>query len=339
MKSICVSLLFITSSLFAQSVPAPVDSNKIIVPDNIEFTFTPAAFYSFGETEYEFELTQTFVDTAGDFVDLTTRSLLEFPLDVFLFGGSLAMYSPGAAKSFWSIELGIYANVTDPSKAMKDSDWLTLEKYFPETMISYTESGAEMNMLLANIEAVKELIDFGGGGICLLVGYRYQKIEQTAIGYEGWFLDTNDVRQPISGTAPAIDYRVTYKGPQFGLLTKIVLSQALHLSLKTAGALARVDDFDDHLLRKFHTFADGNGIGFVSDLKLHWNSGLKVGGHPAFFDFTGNFDYYNAELSQTFEQYADGGPYERPVGYRTGGLPHKIRSHQFRTGIRFAIAF
>ena len=339
MKYLAIFILTLATSIYAQVDPTSTESVQTIKTDKIDFTFTPAAFYLFGKTEYDFHLTQLVADTSGALVDFTVRSFLEFPLDVFVAGASIGIGSPEDADKSWSAEVGMFTNVSDPGKSMKDSDWYTLENNFAETMVSYTESDAKMDMLLVNAEVTKELFNVGNADIAILAGFRYQKIEQNIIGYDGWQLDTNFVQQPVSGTGPALDYMVTYKGPQFGALTRIDFSSSVQINIKTAVSLTWVKDKDDHLLRKFHTLADGQGIGFISQIGARWFTGSRLMGHNSYVDFVGSYDYYKADISSTRVQYGDGGPSEPPVGYTVGGLPHDIKSQQFKLGLRFGLIF
>ena len=339
MKYLAIYVLFLTTSLYAQVEPISPEPISTIASDRFNFTFTPAAYYLSGKTEYDFHLTQLVIDTSGAVVDLTVRSLLEFPLDLFMAGASIGIGSPEGVERFWSAQVGVFTNLSDPRKPMKDSDWFTLENNFPTTLFSYTESDAKMDMLLANFEVTKELFNIGKAEIALLAGFRFQKIEQNIIGYNGWYLDTNFTQQPVSGTDPAIDYMVTYKGPQFGALTKIDFSPGVQINIKTAVSLTWVKDKDDHLLRKFHTIADGQGIGFISHFSARWFTGSKLMGRKSYVDFVGGYDYYYANISSTRVQYAYGGPSEPPVGYTTGGLPHDIKAQQIRFGLQFGLIF
>jgi len=337
-KSVSLGLLLLCASIQAQVEPAINESTQVIHSDNIDITLTPSAFYLFGKTEYNFELTVPTVDTNGQPVSLTIRSLLEFPLDVFMLGGSFGLVSPENAPKFWSVEGSFFTNLNDPGKVMKDSDWLRVPGYF-NGMISYTESDAKMDLILINAEATREMFSIGNFDVGILAGFRYQKIKQNIIGYEGWSIDSNLMFQTQSGTDPAIVYKVTYQGPQLGALSRFSLSSRLRVDIKTAASLTFVNDLDDHLLRKFQTSSDGQGLGIISYLSARWFLNQMPGGRQTYLDFVGSYDYYKADLTSTQYQYADGGPYEMPVGTRTGGLPHDISSHQFRLGLRLGFLF
>ncbi len=341
MKYLAISFLILASSLYAQVEPTTTESASAIAIGNYDFTFTPSAFYVFGKTEYDFHLTQRVVDTSGVAYNYTIRSLLKFPLGAFMAGACLGIGSLEDADRPWSAKIGVFTNFSDPGKLMKDSDWLILENdyYYERTTLGYTESGVKMDMLLVNAELTKALFETENAEISLLVGYRYQKIEQNIIGYNGWQIDTNFVQQPISGTEPALDYLVTYKGPQVGALTRLDFGQNLQIDIKTAASLTSVNDKDDHLLRNFYTTSSGLGMGFVSNLSARWYNNLYFMENRTFIDFVGGYDYYEADVSSTRVQYEDGGPGENPMGDSEGGIPHRLKSRQFSFGLKFGLVF
>lgn len=340
-KKLLPFVLFLAvASLQAQTEQAPATANLSLASKDFNFYFTPSAFHMFGRTEYEFSLTEQVTDTAGRLVNLTTRSLLEYPLDVVMVGGSIGIMSLEESDKFWSIEASLYTNINNPKKSMFDSDWLTLDSNFDETLVSYTHSNAEMSTTLINIEATRELFSLNNVSIGILAGFRHQKIEQHIVGYNGYFVNDpynpNTSQQSVTYDDDALYYRVVYKGPQLGALTRIDLNDNIQVDLKTAGSLTWVDDFDDHFLRNFHTFADGHGLGFISNLNVRWFWNRQLGGRHTFIDFMGSFDYYESNITETREQYAYS-PFEAPAGYTTGGLPHDIKSQQVRFGLRFGL--
>jgi len=340
-KLLLIALSFLSASVLAQPEPTQTGSSLTLNSDKFDISFSPTAFHMFGRTEYNFILTEQVIDTGGQIIGLTTRSRLEFPLDVLMVGGSVGINSPETADKFWSIEAGYYINLNNPKKSMLDSDWSTLENYYSETLFSFTHSNAEMNTTLFNAEATRELFTSNNVGIAILAGFRYQRIQQDITGYNGWFItDLSDSllpRDTITSTEQALYYRVTYQGPQIGALTRIDFNQSLQVNLKTAASLTWIDDLDSHILRGFHTFSDGHGLGFISNVNIRWFWNRQLGGRDTYIDFMGSFDYYEANLTKTLEQYAYGGPSEAPVGYTTGGLPHDIKSQQFRVGLRFGM--
>jgi hypothetical protein len=291
-----------------------------------------------GKTEYDFNLVQEFILLSGDTIAIGTRSLLEFPLDAVLVGGTIGINLATEEKTIGTVEFGLYTNMNDPGGLMKDHDWIAYPGVF-DGKISYTESEAKMEMLLFSFQGTVRLFDLGGASISFLGGYNYQKIEQSIIGFTGWFIDSNLTQQPQSGTEPAIDYRVTYKGPKFGISIQEDFGQRIQLNVQSGLSLIWADDFDDHLLRKFHTFADGDGSGTFARAGLRLNLSRGSGGMQSFIDFIGSYDYISVSAKQTFEQYADGGPNENPVGTSFGGLPHDFKSSQYRFGASLGLEF
>jgi len=339
-KSLIFALLFLASTALSQTEPAPAVSNISIDAGSFNFYFSPSVYHMFGRTEYEFSMTSQVADTGGQFVDSTSRRLLEYPLDVVMVGGSFGIMSLEESEKFWSIEASYHTNINDPKKSMYDSDFSTLENYYNETLVSYTHSNAEMSTTLINIEATRELFSMSNVSFAILAGFRHQKIEQRVIGYNGYVvtdpLNPSTSQQEVTYDDDALYYRVVYKGPQLGALTRIGLTDNIQLDLKTAGSLTWVNDFDDHYLRNFRTFADGHGLGFISNLNVRWYLNPQFGGHATFIDFMGSFDYYESNITKTQEQYQFS-PTEKPVGYTTGGLPHDIKSQQVRLGLRFGM--
>ena len=337
MKLVRVFALFIfmTASTSAQDQAEP---EEILLPKKISFTIKPSVWRMSGETEYDFNLSQNLPLPNDSSVLVTTRSLLEFPLDVYLAGVSVGINRGTDERTAWTIEIGIYTNIGDPDGLMKDHDWFTIPGVF-DGKFSYTESEAKMKMVMFDLEGTALIYDFGGASISILGGYRYQKIEQEIIGFSGWFIDTSLTQQTQSGTEPAIDYWIIYKGPKFGLSFQKDFSSKVQLNLKSAFSMVWAKDFDDHLLRGFHTFADGTGKGILTGGNLRWNLNNLISNRHTFFELQANYDYLSVDATQTFEQYADGGPNENPVGTSFGGLPHDLKSSQYRFGVNLGFIF
>ena len=328
-------LIFLATALSAQD---QIEPEEISLPTQINFTVKPSFWKMSGETEYDFNITFPEILPSGDTVDYAIRSLLEFPLDVNIVGGSVGIMKSNQEKTFWTLELGLYTSLGDPGGLMKDHDWITDPGVF-DGKKSYTESDAKMKMLMFDIEGTALIFDFGGASLSILGGYRYQKIEQEIIGFSGWFIDTNLTRQLQSGTEPAIDYWITYKGPKFGLSFQRVFSSKVQLNLKSALTIVWAEDFDDHLLRGFHTFADGTGLGILTGGKIRWDLNAQISSSHPFVEFQASYDYFSVDATQTREQYADAGPNEFPVGTSFGGLPHDLKSSQFRFGVNLGLIF
>ena len=332
-------LIFSAAALSAQD---QTDFEEISLPTQINFTVKPSFWKMSGETEYDYNVTYPVILPSGDMVVRSNRSLLEFPLDVKMAGGSVGIMKSNQEKTIWTVELGLYTNVGDPGGLMKDHDWLSLPTYF-DGKFSYTESNAKMKMVMFDFEGTALIFDFGGASISILGGYRYQKIEQEIIGFSGWFIDwlfdTNLTQQLQSGYEPAIDYWIIYKGPKFGLSFQKEFSSKVKLNLKSAFTMVWAEDFDDHLLRGFHTFADGTGSGILTGGNIRWDLNDQLSGGQPFVEFQASYDYFSVDATQTFEQYADAGPNEFPVGTSFGGLPHDLKSSQFRFGVNLGLIF
>ena len=337
MKLVYVFAILISIAT-AASGQDQTESEEISLPTQINFIVKPSFWQMSGETEYDFNITFPEILPSGDTADYAIRSLLEFPLDVNIVGGSIGIMKSNEEKTFWTLELGLYTSLGDPSGLMKDHDWITDPGVF-DGKFSYTESDAKMKMVMFDLEGTALIFNFGGASISILGGYRYQKIEQEIIGFSGWYIDSNLTRQLQAGTEPAIDYWITYKGPKFGLSFQREFSSKVQLNLKSAFTMVWAEDFDDHLLRGFHTFADGTGTGILTGGNIRWDFNNQISGSHPFVELRASYDYLSVDATQTREQYADGGPNEFPVGTSFGGLPHDLKSSQFRFGVNLGLIF
>jgi len=95
-------LIFLAAALSAQEQAEP---EEISLPTQINFTVKPSFWKMSGETEYDYNITYPVVLLSGDTVDYAIRSLLEFPLDVNMFGGSVGIMKSNQEKQSgrWSL--------------------------------------------------------------------------------------------------------------------------------------------------------------------------------------------------------------------------------------------
>jgi len=266
----------------------------------VKLSVAPQISHNFGYTEYIMDIS---ILTDSGLFEL--KSELEFPLDVVMAGVTVGLYSNAEALYAWSIEGGYFINLDDPGGVMKDHDWMTLVWGQEAEKFSYTESRVEMKSTLVTAEASLRVAHGRSFDLDLWGGFRYQKIEQDVIGYDGWQLDTNLVRHELSGTEPAIFYRVVYKSPHFGLRSNIRLGRHTSIGAKAAFALVWTSDYDDHLLRFKDAAADITGRGFISGLSLRHRLPYISGRAQPFFELVGGFIYFHASGSQTQYWYGD----------------------------------
>ena len=81
-------LIFLAATLSAQD---QVEFEEISLPTQINFTVKPSFWKMSGETEYDYNISYPVTLPSGDTVNYAIRSLLEFPLDVNMAGGSIGI--------------------------------------------------------------------------------------------------------------------------------------------------------------------------------------------------------------------------------------------------------
>jgi hypothetical protein len=213
---------------------------------------------------------------------------------------------------------------------MTDEDWIAGRQ------IGYTESPAQLELLHATAEVVYALGPGSRMPLSALLRMDYQHIEQHLVGYSGWrrSLFSNEVVS-VSGTAPVIDYRVTYLTPQLGARLAVARGAHLRASVQGGAGIAFAWDEDDHLLRS--RLSEGSGVGIASHLRL----ALDV--LPGFVPWKwlhgglgGELRYFRAEGSATQTWYRDA---ELPAGTVIDDIPYRIESLQYSVTVGAGAAF
>lgn len=313
----------------------------------VKFAVAPQILQNFGYTEYIMDMFFPFAQ--GDYC---LKSQLEFPLDVVTAGVAVGLHSTRDTLFAWSFEAGYFSSANDPGGIMKDHDWETVWRIIgPDTVIywgqvekiSYTESPAIMKSFLITAEGFLRVLHRRHFGLDVWGGFRYQKIEQDIIGYEGWQLLRHSAvarDAPIRGADSAIYYRVTYKAPHLGLRSTLKLGQHIDLNAGAAFALVWASDFDDHLIRHKHAASSMTGHGFLSTVSIRFQMPSSGRIHP-FFDVVTDFAYLHASGTQTQHWYADDPitPDIDDTGKTVGGIPHEINSWQVGVGLKAGLAF
>lgn len=343
-RQISITLLLVV--IFALSASAE---------KKIKFTVEPSVVYGFGKTEYIMEYTEVVViDSFGNQAIQYNKSQLEFPLDVVT-GGVNLILEPADGSGLWSASVGLYTNINSPGDMMKDHDWESLTGFYDLTKWGYTESEPDMSSLVFNVQVTRKLLTIGKSSASLLVGYRYQKIEQDEIGYEGWYLVrdtaeigwTDEVLQ-VSSTEPSLSYRITYKQPQFGLLYHVDALAGLTMDIKAAYTPVFFNDKDDHLLRNFYTIGDGDGKGFTGAFNLRYFLKNNPLGKRTYLGLTANLTTLNATGQTVYTYYHDVTVYDEEEeeevvviakGTTFGGIPHEVNSTQYGIGLSFGMTF
>ena len=194
--------------------------------------------------------------------------------------------------------------------------------------------------MLITVEGYLRVLQERQYSLDLWGGFRYQKIEQNIIGYEGWQIDTDGARHTVSGIERGIYYRVTCKSPHLGLRSNVELGPHTDISAKAAFALVWASDFDDHLLRNKTATADITGHGFISGVSLRHQM-PSTGTMQPFFELVGELVYLHASGGQTQSWYGDdpASPDDDDTGTSLSGIPHEINSQQVSIGLRVGLGF
>lgn len=307
----------------------------LLAQSKVKFTVAPQLSQNFGLTEYIMDISLPYNE--GIYV---LKSQLEFPLDVVMAGAAVGLHSTRETLYTWSIEGSYFTNIDNPGGVMKDHDWETDTATWRVEKFSYTESRAEMKSTLITVEGYLRVLQRQRFGLDLWGGFRYQKIEQDIIGYDGWQIDTNGVRHTVSGIEKGIYYKVTYKSPHLGLRSNIRLRHHTVISAKAAFALMWASDFDDHLLRNKTATADITGKGFISGVSISHQM-PRTGKIQPFFELASEFVYLHASGNQTQRWYGDDPitPDDDDTGTILSGIPHEINSRQVSVGLRVGLGF
>lgn len=326
------------TKILIASLTAIFFSQTLFAEGKLNFTFSPIINRSFGYTNYVMDA----YASGSDGIVVRLKSELKFPLDAFMTGARICAYKEKMDEKDWFIELGLLKNLNNPAGLMKDHDWIA-PAGFALFKWSYTESNAELKSILVNIQASKRIFSWSKSSTYITAGYRYQKIEQDIIGYDGWQYDItspNPERYNISGTERALYYKVTYKTPFAGVLYNIETSQRISFDITAAYILAFVSDYDDHFLRYKVAVADGTGRGFFAALNFHYMLGNKNQALRPFFSFEGQFITMKVSTEQTQTWYGDDPIQEGDeTGTSISNVPHDISTLQLTLGLRIGLTF
>jgi len=278
----------------------------------------------FGSTAYHLKALTEDPASPGTLTEI--RSELKFPLDVTLVGLTVGWESSPESPWQWDLEAGISVNMTDPSSRMTDQDWIGA------TQVGYTESDAELSLMLLTAEVRYRFLERRRVSLSLLACFTHQRISQDIIGFEGWFIHrSTGNRQNVSGTEPAINYEVIYATPQLGARSTIQLGRFTVLTLQSSAGLVFASDTDDHLLRGRFSKANGLGFGLHSIAELSLMPGFALS-RGISVNFVGQLWYFRASGDQTQRWYRDEG--DIPAGTIVDNIPHQFRSYQFSISLQ-----
>jgi len=291
---------------------------------------------SFGHTNYELNALVGYDQSTP----IYARSKLEFPMDAVWGGAGFEIYGMNDGRKDWTAEISYMTNVNDPGGKMKDADWFTSPGY-QSVQFGYTESDAVLTSFIINAEVSKRIYSWANASTYLMLGFRYQKIEQDIIGFSGWQLNDELEKIFFSGDEEALYYKVTYSMPMAGIKYNLDFNPRSSLALTAAYLLTFADDLDDHLLRYKVSDADGTGYGFMSNLYFRrYLSGMNSISR-IYIDFVADFMTMKIETDQTQVWYGDdpATPEVDDTGTILPDIPHEITSLQFNLGVNIGVTF
>lgn len=237
-------------------------------------------------------------------------SELEFPLDV-LIGSVEVTWRPSDDVRFG---LGVKHNISSDAGTMKDSDWLRA----PGSLDIYSESDAELDMWVAEVNARYSLYEIGGISFFAGLGYIYEffdyevsNVDQTypsiSTSYHEYYADL------------ALLYDVTYHIPYIELATQMQMGRRFSLDGSVAfSPIVNVEDDDRHLLRDKVSRGDCEGDAILASLLARYEL------NESWFA-TAGLDY---RLIET-----DGTQIQHQSGVLLGTIDNTIESEQFSVSL------
>jgi hypothetical protein len=283
---------------------------------------------SFGDTRYELSAKAEDPTEPGTLTDI--RSELTFPLEVTLLGVT-GRWEPGMAASCrWGVAAGVHLNVTDPASTMTNEDWIGGRQ------ISFTESNAELEMLLATAAVYYRFRQGQRSELSLVFHFNYRRVDQYLVGYEGWRASLfSDERFPVSGTAPVVDYKVEHLSPQLGAVGYYQCGDFSRLALQASSGLVYAWDRDDHLLRGRIAEGEGWGLGMNASLALDLLPGFVRLGW-LFANLKGELRFFHAEGDVDQRWYRDE---DLPAGTEIRDIPYQLESLQAQISLSVGVSF
>ena len=280
-----------------------------------------------GNTRYQLEALSENMIVPGDFEEI--KSELAFPLDVPLLGLS-ATWNPGPENGRWELDLDLLFSMSDPGRYMTDRDWVD------GTQIAYTESRSQARIRRGSSTLRWRLRQGRRSSQSLLLGLHGQDADFHLMGFEGWRRSRySETRHAVSGTAAAIDYRVTSLTPQAGAEAAWTLGTCSQLRIAGTAGPAFAWDRDDHLLRGRLSKGSGVGVGIHALMALDLLPG-DAGQDRLSISLVGELHYLHTwgEMTQTWYRNED-----MPAGTVIKDIPYEIESLQPVIGVRAGVAF
>ena len=298
-----------------------------------------------GTTDYSLEISGYITDT----IDGTPYngkkeigSLLEFPIDSWLTGGTLIIED---STGTWALYLGGRVALTNPADKMKDSDWDGFTPHYPRTLWSYTESDVEQSLSQFELSIRKRFSKSKSKSWSLIAGGRYQKISQDVIGISGYQrmfsptavdYDPPQYFENLYDNVSVIEYEISYKSIILGFNTETILSPKISVDFTGLFMPTFYSDRDDHILRKKLSTSDGDGLGGSGKLLLGFFPGT-INNRKTFIKFGAEYTYYSVSGNQTQSWYETTS--EADAGTTITNIPHEITSKQLALSLSVGFSF
>ena len=239
------------------------------------------------------------------------ESELEFPLDIYLFGGVFGWgYKNAQKQEKMRLEIRWLTDVSDGKEKMKDSDWfdddasvLGVPGYSHPGKDIYSESDIKLKARVFDVNLTYSFWPVRNVSIGPMAGYRHQFFDYDVSNTNQIGYDLYAPSYTASVRGRTLEYEVTYRIPYFGLNSNLLLGKRFRTNLSFCYApRATADDKDDHVLRYKLSEANADGHAYISNLNVNWNVmahlHLSLGG-----------EYMKIHTTGTQHQSFYGGPY------------------------------
>jgi hypothetical protein len=177
-----------------------------------------------------------------------------------------------------------------------------------------------------------------------LFGYRYQRISQDIVDYQGWQIDISSqpyTRHEIGGDELALTYRVSYHLPLLGINAEVGDPGSVSGALQAAMIPFSFSDVDDHVLRNKIATCSGTGFGYLVVTDTEWQ--LRGGEETRRLALAFSFELLSlsGDGDQTQRWYGDdpASPQTDDTGTVYHNIPHEVDSTQYRLGVSVGMAF
>lgn len=303
-----------------------VGTSGIKAESTYRVTVGPLVEYGFGQTDYTLEDVSVF-DNNGSPVDVTIKSVLEFPVDFTSIGGQFSLVKANDSLTSLMFGIKVAAGMTDPKGKMTDRDWA---------------NGFEFSSTMSNMEAwaISISADLAGritgkqeSGLFWVGGFWLERYSFDMLDVEGWQMNPDKIE--FSLDYPVAVYEVTWSMPYFGLVAHQGVDH-FSSNLKAAFGMAFMSDQDYHLLRDFTTISSSTGFGFLIEGDLGYRIPFGPGKRGIKLGLAASFKTAKVNTTETLVFYSDGDPSVAPedIGVVNSGIPHEVKLKRLFLGLQ-----